>query len=113
MSPDQLLISAIVILALFVLISLGFWIITRARREAVGDTNDGPEALLRDLREAYEAGSMDTAEFERVKRSLDRGGLTPPSSRGRSALAPGEPADVTQPPPMEPSADDSTQPESR
>ncbi len=72
------------IVALATAIVLGVLAIYRSRRDAHGALDDGPEDLYSDLKAAYEAGHMDTAEFRRVQASL---GIEDPPPRSRLARA--------------------------
>jgi hypothetical protein len=60
-----------VLIVLVVGLALSLWMLGRVRDDAHGRQGARrPEDFLTELRAAYEAGQMDTAEFERVRRSL-------------------------------------------
>jgi hypothetical protein len=93
MFPTQLVLAAVALIALFGLIALAFQIVKRARGEVTGDVPDEPEDLLAALEGAYESGEMDSAEFERVKNSLERRGKGPPEPTDRPEAIPPRPAE--------------------
>ena len=89
-SEQALLVNAALIAATAIVIALGMSLIKLARRQAKGDTSDQPEDLFAQFQEAYDAGEMDTAEFERVRASLDRQKAPPTprqSARRKAALS--------------------------
>ena len=87
MNTPNLLASLGILVLLAVLIAAGaLWI--RAVREDIRPTRPGSLDLLRDLEAAYRKGQMDTAEFERVRQSLDNQATGGPMEAPRSAGAP-------------------------
>lgn len=73
MLTNELILTALGIIGLFVLIALAFRIVSRARRELTSDARSEPADLLASLESAYTSGELDSAEFERVKLNLQRG----------------------------------------
>ncbi len=73
------------LLGLTVLLMVAYWAIVRARTAARGLNVDRPFDRLAALKAAYEAGQMDTGEFERVRKLIhaeaEGGRLDPPPSR--------------------------------
>lgn len=73
--------TLIVLVGVAVVVVLGTITIHRSRRDAHGviDEQASTEDLFADLKAAYEAGQMDTAEFQRIQASL--GVEHPPATR--------------------------------
>jgi hypothetical protein len=67
------------------IIVAGVALIRALRVDLQGSARARPIELLRDLEAAFKKGQMDTAEFERVKRSLEQ--QAPGSVRSPTALA--------------------------
>jgi hypothetical protein len=61
-----------VLVALTVVIAWGLWTLLRIREESRGEVAGrlGRDDLLAPLRAAYEAGQMDTDEYERIRARL-------------------------------------------
>lgn len=66
-----LLKSALLVFFLLGAVGIGLAIISRIRR-SIREPEDSPADLLSSLRDAYDAGDLDEAEFRRVRESLAR-----------------------------------------
>ena len=69
------------VVGLIVVIAVGTSLVWRVRGDARGERPDGHEEteVLAALREAYEAGELDEAEYRKATASVERGG---PVDRG-------------------------------
>ncbi len=95
--------SIALIVGLAVVIVIGLVVITRLRSELQGDEGKGSskDDLLASFQDAYEAGEIDTEEYEQVRNSLDRktrGGSRPTVSSSITSSTGGQATSATQPP---------------
>ncbi|MEO8939892.1 MAG: hypothetical protein ABI453_05020 [Isosphaeraceae bacterium] len=76
--------NAGLIIGTILLITIGLAVINFMRREAKGNLETEDDLLL-PLQQAYKAGQMDSAEFQRIRESIDRQrtgqNLNPPLQR--------------------------------
>jgi hypothetical protein len=89
--PDSLLQNIALIGGMILIVAIGLAVINFVRREVKG-TAAREEDLLDQFREAYEAGEMDTAEFERVRQSLSRRDAMPAAGHEPAPRPPAPPA---------------------
>jgi hypothetical protein len=83
------LVNTLLILGLALAVVLGGLAIRFARRQAMEeDRPTRPEDVLGPLEEAYRRGELDEAEYQRVRRSVERGPAHPPDPRPHPAPSP-------------------------
>jgi hypothetical protein len=72
MEKPDLLATIAVLGTLAAIVGFGLTLILRARSDLQREPKAGPGEMLADLEAAYRRGQMDSAEFDRVCRSIER-----------------------------------------